>query len=178
MRALILTNEYPPEIYGGAGVHVDELTRHLRPLVELDIRTFGTREELSVGWRVQGYPPAHDLDQADEQLRPMLAALSRGLSMVADPVRADVVHAHTWYTHFAGLLVRRAHGIPLVLTVHSLEPLRPWKREQLAGGLRREQLDRAHSARVGRRGRRRQPRDARRRAATLRRAPGTGPCHP
>ena len=134
MRALILTNEYPPEIYGGAGVHVDELTRHLRPLVELDVRTFGTKEEVSVGWRVQGYPPAHVLDQADEQLRPMLAALSRGLSMVADPIRSDVVHAHTWYTHFPGLLVRRAHGIPLVLTVHSLEPLRPWKREQLAGG--------------------------------------------
>ena len=120
MRALLLTNEFPPEIYGGAGVHVDELTRHLRPLVELDIRTFGTTEEASVGWRVQGYPPAHVLDQADEQLRPMLAALSRGLSMVADPIRADVVHAHTWYTHFPGLLVRRAHGIPLVLTVHDL----------------------------------------------------------
>ena len=134
MRALILSNEFPPEIYGGAGVHVDELTRHLRPLIELDIRTFGTRSEEAEGWRVRGYPPAHDVAQSDERLRPMLAALSRDLSMVVDPVSADVVHAHTWYTHLAGLLVRHAYGIPLVLTVHSLEPLRPWKREQLAGG--------------------------------------------
>lgn len=134
MRALILSNEFPPEIYGGAGVHVDELTRHLRPLIELDIRTFGTRTEEADGWRVRGYPPAHDVAHAEERLRPMLAALSRDLSMVVDPVNADVVHAHTWYTHLAGLLVRRAYGIPLVMTVHSLEPLRPWKREQLAGG--------------------------------------------
>ena len=134
MRALILTNEFPPDIYGGAGVHVDELTRHLRALVELDVRTFGSQADDEVGWRVRGYPAAHDLSSADERLRPMLAALSRDLGMVADPVDADVVHVHTWYTHLAGLLARLAYGIPLVLTVHSLEPLRPWKREQLGGG--------------------------------------------
>ena len=134
MRALILTNEFPPEIYGGAGVHVDELTRHLRPLIELDVRTFGTNSESSGGWRVAGYQPVHDLTKTDERLRPMLGALSRDLAMVADPVSADVVHVHTWYTHLAGLLVRLAYGMPLVLTVHSLEPLRPWKREQLGGG--------------------------------------------
>jgi starch synthase len=134
VRALILTNEFPPEIYGGAGVHVHELTRHLRELVELDIRTFGTSADRSAGWRVQGYGVAHDLGGSDDRLRPMLAALSRDLSMVADPVDADVVHVHTWYTHLAGVLVRLAYGIPLVLTVHSLEPLRPWKREQLSGG--------------------------------------------
>ncbi|HEX5038520.1 MAG TPA: glycogen synthase [Candidatus Limnocylindria bacterium] len=134
MRALILTNEFPPEIYGGAGIHVDELTRHLRPLIELDIRTFGSRAESTRGWRVAGYQPSVDLSAADERLRPMLGALSRDLAMVADPVKADVVHVHTWYTHLAGLLARRAYGIPLVLTVHSLEPLRPWKREQLGGG--------------------------------------------
>ena len=134
MRALILTNEFPPAIYGGAGVHVDELTRHLRSLIELDIRTFGGQAEGATGWRVQGYSPAHDLAGADEHLRPLLAALSRDLGMVADPVDADVVHVHTWYTHLAGLLAKLAYGIPLVLTVHSLEPLRPWKREQLGGG--------------------------------------------
>lgn len=134
MRALILTNEFPPEIYGGAGVHVDELTRNLRPLIELDVRTFGSVAEAEGGWRVRGYPTEHDLERADERLRPMLAALSRDLGMVADPVNADVVHVHTWYTHIAGLLIRLAYGIPLVLTVHSLEPLRPWKREQLGGG--------------------------------------------
>ncbi len=134
MRALILTNEFPPSIYGGAGVHVDELTRHLRPLVELDVRTFGDRNETQDGWRVQGYPVAHDLAAADDRLRPMLGALSRDLGMVADPIEADVVHAHTWYTYLAGLLARHAYGIPLIITVHSLEPLRPWKREQLGGG--------------------------------------------
>ena len=134
MRALILTNEFPPEIYGGAGVHVDELTRHLRDLLELDVRTFGSRSERTARWRVKGYAPTHDAPEVDERLRPMLGALSRDLAMLADPVSADVVHAHTWYTHLAGILVRLAYGIPLVLTVHSLEPLRPWKREQLAGG--------------------------------------------
>jgi starch synthase len=134
VRALILTNEFPPAIYGGAGVHVDELTRHLRALIELDVRTFGAQADAEPGWRVQGYPPTHDLSRAHDRLRPMLAALSRDLAMVADPVEADVVHVHTWYTHLAGLLARLAYGIPLVLTVHSLEPLRPWKREQLGGG--------------------------------------------
>lgn len=134
MRALILTNEFPPEIYGGAGVHVDELTRHLRELIELDIRTFGSASAEADGWRVRGYPPTGDTAATDERLRPMLAAFSRDLGMLADPVEADVVHVHTWYTHLAGILVRLAYGIPLVLTVHSLEPLRPWKREQLGGG--------------------------------------------
>jgi starch synthase len=134
MRALILTNEYPPTIYGGAGVHVAELTRHLRNLIELDIRTFGDHDESAPGWRVRGYAAAHDLGASDPNLRPMLSALSRDLAFVADPIDADVVHCHTWYTHLAGILARLAYGIPLVVTVHSLEPLRPWKREQLGGG--------------------------------------------
>jgi alpha-maltose-1-phosphate synthase len=134
VRALILTNEFPPDVYGGAGVHVDELTRHLRGLVDLDVRTFGTAAADEPGWRVQGYPVEHDLERAVTALRPMLGALSRDVAMIADPVDADVVHVHTWYTHLAGLLARLAYGIPLVLTVHSLEPLRPWKREQLGGG--------------------------------------------
>ncbi len=134
MRALILTTEFPPDIYGGAGVHVDELTRHLRGLVDLDIRSFGSATADEPGWRVRGYPAAHDLGGADARLAPMLGALSRDVGMVADPVEADVVHVHTWYTHLAGLLARLAYGIPLALTVHTLEPLRPWKREQLGGG--------------------------------------------
>ena len=134
MRALILTNEFPPQIYGGAGVHVGELTRHLRDLIELDIRTFASTAADEAGWRVRGYEAPHDLAAADERLRPMLSALSRDVAMVTDPVDADVVHVHTWYTHLAGMLARLAYGLPLVLTVHSLEPLRPWKREQLGGG--------------------------------------------
>ena len=134
MRALILTNEFPPEIYGGAGIHVAELTRHLRTIIDVDVRSFGSRSEDAAGWRVRGYGPAHDASGVDPRLRPMLEALSRDLSMLTDPVRADVVHAHTWYSHLAGVLVQLAYGIPLALTVHSLEPLRPWKREQLGGG--------------------------------------------
>jgi alpha-maltose-1-phosphate synthase len=134
VRVLLLTNEFPPTIYGGAGVHVGELARALRGMVELDIRTFGDHDETDVGWRVRGVPPAHALEAADERLRPMLAALSRDVGMVAEPVTADIVHAHTWYVHLAGVLAKLAYGIPLVVTVHSLEPLRPWKREQLGGG--------------------------------------------
>jgi alpha-maltose-1-phosphate synthase len=134
VQALILTNEFPPTIYGGAGVHVGELTRELRRLVEVEIRTFGTHDETDAGWRVRGFDAAHDVDHAPQRLRPLLAALSRDLSFVTEPVSADLVHCHTWYTHLAGILVKLAYGIPLVVTVHSLEPLRPWKREQLGGG--------------------------------------------
>jgi len=134
LSALILTNEFPPSVYGGAGIHVGELTRELRRLVDLDIRTFGDHDETAPGWRVRGYPPAHDLATADPRMRGAWAALSRDLAMASEPVSADVVHCHTWYVHLAGLLVKQAYGIPLVITAHSLEPLRPWKREQLAGG--------------------------------------------
>ena len=134
MQALILTNEFPPSIYGGAGVHVDELTRELRKLIALDIRTFGQQDEQTDALRVRGYAPAHGLGSAPERLAPVLAALSRDIGFLADPVTADLVHCHTWYTHLAGVLAKLAYGIPLVVTVHSLEPLRPWKREQLGGG--------------------------------------------
>ncbi len=134
MRALILTNEFPPSIYGGAGVHVGELTRALRTLIELDIRTFGEHDTTEPGWRVRGYPPATGLPEPLPQLRPLSAALSRDVAMVTDPVDADLVHAHTWYVHLAAVLAKLAYGLPLVVTVHSLEPLRPWKREQLGGG--------------------------------------------
>ena len=134
MKALILTNEYPPNVYGGAGMHVAELTRELRSRLSLEIRTFGDQYEEADGWRVQGYPPAPGLPAADERLRPAWDALARDLAMAVDPTDANLVHCHTWYTHLAGLLVQRAYSLPLVVTVHSLEPLRPWKREQLAGG--------------------------------------------
>ena len=134
LTALILTNEYPPSVYGGAGIHVGELTRALRGRIGLDIRTFGDHDVDEPGFRVRGYPPPHDLGPADQRMRGAWAALSRDLAMAIDPVRADVVHCHTWYTHLGGLLAREAYGIPLVVTVHSLEPLRPWKREQLGGG--------------------------------------------
>ena len=134
MRALILTNEYPPNVYGGAGVHVEYLTRELAKLIEVDVRTFGEQDQARGDLRVRGYPIAHDLAAASEQLRPVLGALSRDIGFVADPVDADLVHCHTWYTHLGGILAKLAYGIPLVITIHSLEPLRPWKREQLGGG--------------------------------------------
>ncbi len=134
MRALILTNEYPPHVYGGAGVHVDYLTRELRHLVEVDLRTFAGAAAAQDGWQVRAYAAAHDVSAAPEQLRGLWGTLSRDIGLVAEPVEADLVHCHTWYTHLAGVLAKLAYGIPLVITVHSLEPLRPWKREQLGGG--------------------------------------------
>jgi len=134
MQALILTNEYPPNVYGGAGVHVEYLTRELARLIDVDVRTFGTQDERSGGLGVRGYSVAHDLARAPALLRPVLAAMSRDLAFVADEITADVVHCHTWYTHLGGIVARLAYGIPLVITTHSLEPLRPWKREQLGGG--------------------------------------------
>ncbi len=133
-RALILTNEFPPSVYGGAGVHVGELARELRQRIGLDIRTFGQDDREEPDYRVRGFAPEHDLVRADPRMRGAWGALSRGLGMAAEPVDAGVVHCHTWYVHLAGLLVRHAYGIPMVVTVHSLEPLRPWKREQLGGG--------------------------------------------
>jgi glycogen synthase len=134
MRALILTNEYPPNIYGGAGVHVEYLTRELARLIEVEVRSFGEQDLADGSLRVRGFSPAHDLDATDERLRPVLSALSRDVAFIAQPVEADLVHCHTWYTHFGGILAKLALGIPLVITTHSLEPLRPWKREQLGGG--------------------------------------------
>lgn len=135
MKALLLTNEYPPNVYGGAGMHVAELTRQLRDLISLEVRTFGEQREEAPGWVVRGYPsPARKEPVGDDRLRPAWDAFARCLAMAADPSDADLVHCHTWYTHLGGLLVQKANAIPLVVTVHSLEPLRPWKREQLGGG--------------------------------------------
>ena len=134
MQALILTNEYPPTVYGGAGVHVEYLTRELARLIDVDVRTFGEQELADGSLRVRGFPIAHDLSATPPQLRPVFGAFSRSLGFVAEPVTADVVHCHTWYSHLGGILAKVAYGIPLVVTVHSLEPLRPWKREQLGGG--------------------------------------------
>ncbi|MGZ6256538.1 MAG: glycogen synthase [Candidatus Limnocylindria bacterium] len=134
MKALVLTNEYPPNVYGGAGMHVAELTRRLRSLIALEVRTFGDQDEEAAGWRIRGYARTPDPRGGDERLRPAWDAFARCLAMAADPSDADLVHCHTWYTHLGGLLVKHANAVPLVITVHSLEPLRPWKREQLGGG--------------------------------------------
>ncbi|PWH05704.1 glycogen synthase [Brachybacterium endophyticum] len=127
MRVDLLTKEYPPEIYGGAGVHVAELTRVLRAHIEVQARCFGApREEADT----TAYRAPADLDGANSALQ----TLGTDLPMAADCAGADLVHSHTWYANFAGHIASLLHGVPHVLSAHSLEPLRPWKAEQLGGG--------------------------------------------
>src|SRR5512145_1101532 len=136
MKALLLTREYPPHIYGGAGVVVDELSRALRRRIAVEVRCFGARDPDRDGIVVRGYTPWARLAAGPEGPRfaPALETLSINLAMARDPVDADVVHAHTWYADMAGLWVRTLHRIPLVITLHSMEPLRPWKADQLGSG--------------------------------------------
>ena len=135
MKALLLTNEYPPYVYGGAGVHVEYLTRELARLMPVEVRCFGDQDATAENLRVKGYPVPRELTAGTpSQLRSPVEMLQRSVSWMADPVDADVVHCHTWYAHAGGLLSRLLYGTPLVITTHSLEPLRPWKREQLGRG--------------------------------------------
>jgi glycogen synthase len=134
MKALFLTNEYPPHIYGGAGVHVEYLSRELAKLMPVDVRCFGDQDTSAGQLTAQGF----GLDAAGwtspKQLQSVFGALQRCLDFNTARIDASVVHCHTWYAHFGGILAKLNYGIPLVITVHSLEPLRPWKREQLGGG--------------------------------------------
>jgi starch synthase len=131
MRVALLTREYPPEIYGGAGVHVEYLSEHLAGLVDLDVFCFGRPRESPLvkaafePWEAIGFGRPHDA---------ALKTLSVDLLMAAGVEGADVVHTHTWYANFAGHLARLLYDIPHVATTHSLEPRRPWKAEQLGGG--------------------------------------------
>jgi starch synthase len=137
MKALQLTREYPPHIYGGAGVVVDQLTQALKQRMKVEVRCFGEREPTPDGVVVRGYTPWERLkaDKGGEpRFAPALETLSVGLAMARDPVDADVAHAHTWYADMAGLWIRTLHRIPLVVTLHSMEPLRPWKADQLGSG--------------------------------------------
>ena len=138
MKSLFLTNEFPPNIYGGAGVHVDYLSRELSKLMDVQVRCFGTEPTAKV---LQGPPleaTAFGVDtsayNSPRQLHSIFGALQRCLDWNSAGVDADIVHLHTWYTHLGGILAKLNYGVPLVLTVHSLEPLRPWKREQLGRG--------------------------------------------
>ena len=131
VRIDIISKEFPPAIYGGEGVHVAELSRVLAPLVDLNVRCFGEpRDPDFHGATVKAYPVPADLKGAN----PALETLGTDLTMVDDIAGAELVHSHTWYANFAGHLAGLMHGIPHVVSAHSLEPLRPWKAEQLAGG--------------------------------------------
>ena len=134
MKALFLTNEYPPHIYGGAGVHVDYLSRELAKLMEVEVRCFGNQESLGTNPEVRGFALATDDYTCPKPLHSVFGAVQRSLDFNTENITADLVHCHTWYSHFGGILAKLNYGIPLVITVHSLEPLRPWKREQIGGG--------------------------------------------
>jgi starch synthase len=126
-----VTKEFPPEIYGGAGVHVAELSRVLAQRVDLQVRAFGaTREPGYHGATVTSYSVPEDLGSANAAIQ----TLGVDLRIVPDVAGADLVHSHTWYANMAGHIAALLHGIPHVLSAHSLEPLRPWKAEQLGGG--------------------------------------------
>ncbi|MET7847886.1 glycogen synthase [Streptomyces avermitilis] len=126
MRVGLLTREYPPDVYGGAGVHVEFLARELRSLTDLDVHCWG---EGGVGGVVR-HRPWTALDDANDALR----TFSVDLAIAAALEGRELVHSHTWYANLAGHLGKLLHGIPHVMTAHSLEPLRPWKAEQLGGG--------------------------------------------
>ncbi|TMP92747.1 MAG: glycogen synthase [Verrucomicrobia bacterium] len=134
MKVLFLTNEYPPHIYGGAGVHVDHLSRELAKSMPVEVRCFGDQNFKKGNLRVRGF----QLDTSDftcpKPLRSVFGAVRRCTDFNTTNIDANLVHCHTWYSHFGGILAKLNYGIPLVITVHSLEPLRPWKREQLGGG--------------------------------------------
>ena len=138
MKTLFLTNEFPPIIYGGAGVHVDYLSRELAKLMEVEVRCYGKEmREVRVdtaALKATGYGLDAGGWTAPKQLQSVFGAVQRCLDWNTTAVDADIVHLHTWYTHLGGIMAKLNYGIPMVLTVHSLEPLRPWKREQLGGG--------------------------------------------
>src|SRR5262245_16381002 len=135
LRILLLTNEYPPHIYGGAGVHVEYLARELAKLTPVEVRTFGTEYVQQGLLHVRGlYGENVAVTFAAPHLASPLQALSTCVTMASYPIAADVVHCHTWYTHFGGFVAKLLYGLPLVITVPSLEPLRPWKRAQLGRG--------------------------------------------
>jgi len=136
VKALLLTREYPPHIYGGAGVVVDQLSQALARRMQVEVRCFGERAPRQDAIALRGYTPWDRLAAGKDGPRfaPALETLSIDLAMARDPVDADVAHAHTWYADMAGLWIRTLYRIPLVVTLHSLEPLRPWKADQLGSG--------------------------------------------
>lgn len=140
MNILLLTNEYPPHVYGGAGVHIDNLSRALAELDggrhRIDVLAFGDQESKTGNLHIRGVVAPDELAAQDPRHRKLLGALQRNVRMAGLAESPDVIHCHTWYTHFAGCLLQQLTGAPLVLTTHSLEPQRPWKAEQLGRAYR------------------------------------------
>jgi len=137
MRVGLMTREYPPQVYGGAGVHVEYLSRELAKLIEVEVHCWGTQRLDEGNLHVLGQePPAEvtaGLDPA-AKFKTAVDALALNLAQMKELSKIDVVHTHTWYASMAGFLAKKLYGIPFVLTTHSLEPLRAWKAEQLGSG--------------------------------------------
>ncbi|MCX7824987.1 MAG: glycogen synthase [Verrucomicrobiae bacterium] len=135
MKIGILTNEYPPHVYGGAGVHVEYLTRELARLDggqhAVKVLCFGDQDIATGNPQVRGVQPFFKLPAWDPRHERLFDTLLRDIIMAGTLADVDVVHCHTWYSHYAGCLVKQLQQVPLVLTTHSLEPHRPWKVEQL-----------------------------------------------
>lgn len=135
MKIAMLTNEYPPHVYGGAGVHVEYLTRELAALPDqaasVQVLCFGEQHEQSPNLTVQGLHLKADLPVRDPRHERFISTMLQNLAMPGSLTDVDIVHCHTWYANFGGCLVKTLHGVPLVITTHSLEPHRPWKAEQL-----------------------------------------------
>ena len=135
MKVLFFTREFPPYVYGGAGVHVEYLADELAKLMKVDVRCFGDQNQESGNLSVTGYPYDNpNFKDSNSKLKAVFQTLSTGIHMNAEESDADIIHCHTWYAQFAGIVAKLCYGIPLVITTHSLEPLRPWKREQLGRG--------------------------------------------
>ncbi len=130
-KVCFITREYPPNVYGGAGVHVMHLARELAQVMDVEVRCFGDQDLTEGRLRVKGYQPwGRMAEGAEQRFNSVLGTFSTDLSIVRDPLDA-IVHAHTWYAAMAGFMAKELYDVPLAVTVHSLEPFRPWKEEQL-----------------------------------------------
>ena len=131
-KVALFTKEYPPHVYGGAGVHVEYLSAALAKLVGVEVRCFGDQRADEGNLAVRGYGQWDETARGtDPRFVGAVDAIARSLAMAKDRLDAQVVHCHTWYTDMAGVLASQLWGVPYLLTIHSLEPLRPWKVEQL-----------------------------------------------
>ncbi|HEY8463310.1 MAG TPA: glycogen synthase [Bacillota bacterium] len=133
MKVTLFTNEYPPNIYGGAGVHIDYLSRFLAKYIAVEVRAFGIKEENYPNLEINGFSGWEALTE-ELPFSKVLQTLAVNLAFNNRPLDSQLVHCHTWYTFFAGFLAKKLYNLPLVVTMHSLEPLRPWKAEQLGTG--------------------------------------------
>ncbi|PKN00964.1 MAG: glycogen synthase [Elusimicrobia bacterium HGW-Elusimicrobia-1] len=135
MKVTFITKEYPPYVYGGAGVHVKYLAQELSKIMDVEVRAFGDQNSVEKTLAARGFPEWDILKKSKTGLHSsVLSTLSGDLAIADEPVTSDVVHTHTWYSSFAGYLIKTLYKIPLVVTCHSLEPLRPWKTDQIGRG--------------------------------------------